>query len=372
MIPQNNPLANYVSQKPAIDQAIDRVLASGQYILGPETTGFEDDFARYLGVSYAVAMGSGTEALHLGLRACGVGPGDEVITVSHTAVATVAAIEMTGARPVLVDIETDTYTLDPGEAQKALTGRTKAIVPVHLYGQPSNIKPLLELRNGSGKIRIIEDCAQAHGSLYGDRKAGAWGDAAAFSFYPTKNLGCLGDGGAVVTNSRSLHERLLALRQYGWDRKRVSQTAGFNSRLDEVQAAVLRIKLVQLEDNNRRRRNIARSYDQLLAAKDISLPRTRPESTHVYHQYVIRVKGREVRDRLKAFLFKHRIGTAVHYPIPVHLQPAYVDRLAVPGALPVTEACAQTVLSLPMFPEIPEKDILQVAQTVNAFFNKKT
>ncbi|MFH1125050.1 MAG: DegT/DnrJ/EryC1/StrS family aminotransferase, partial [Pseudomonadota bacterium] len=261
MIPQNNPLANYLSHQAAIDLAIHQVSKSGSYILGEETAAFEREFAEYAGVKYAVGVGNGTEALHLALRALGVGPGDEVITVSHTAVATVAAIEMTGAEPVFADIDPNSFTIAPKEVEKAITGRTKVILPVHLYGHPADLRPLLECAK-QHDLYLLEDCAQAHGAVYHGRKVGSWGDAGAFSFYPTKNLGCLGDGGAVTTSSPELHERLLALRQYGWDRKRISLEPGFNSRLDELQAAILRVKLKYLNENNQKRMGVARAYDQ--------------------------------------------------------------------------------------------------------------
>jgi len=366
MIPQNSPLANYLSQKPDIDAAINNVLASGHYIMAEESTAFEREFADYVGVEYAVGTGSGTEALHLALIACGVGIGDEVITVSHTAVATVAAIKMSGAVPVLVDIDIDSYTIDPGHVEKAITDHTKAIVPVHLYGHPADLKRIMECAK-LYNLLVVEDSAQSHGALYHGEKVGSWGDAGAFSFYPTKNLGALGDGGAVTTNSLEIYERLLALRQYGWDQKRVSRMSGYNSRLDEVQAAILRVKLRVLDENNRKRIHIARLYDRLLDLSDVVVPLNMPQVTHVYHQYVIRCASKSMRENLLEFMRKRQIQSAIHYPVPVHLQPAYVNRPGTPSSLPVTERASETILSLPMFPELTDGEIEIISSTVKEF-----
>jgi dTDP-4-amino-4,6-dideoxygalactose transaminase len=252
MIPQTSPLANYLSNQPALDEAIHRVLGAGRYILGDETAAFEREFADYIGVRYAVGVGSGTDALHLALRGLGIGPGDEVITVSHTAVATVAAVEMCGAATVLVDIDPKSYTLDASLLERARSDRSRAVVPVHLYGQPCALEEIIRFARRHG-IFVVEDCAQSHGALCEGRRTGSWGDVAAFSFYPTKNLGGLGDGGAITTQDPALYEALRALRQYGWDDKRLSRRPGWNSRLDEIQAAVLRVKLARLEENNQRR-----------------------------------------------------------------------------------------------------------------------
>lgn len=369
MIPQNNPLANYLNYKSAIDAAINRVLASGYYILGEETVAFEQEFAHYLGVEYVVSVASGTEALHLSLRGCGVGLGDEVITVSHTAVATVAAIEMTGATPILVDIDLDSYTMDPSHVERVITERTKAIVPVHLYGQPSDLGPLIEYAK-EHELFLVEDCAQSHGAIYQGRKVGSWGYAAAFSFYPTKNLGGLGDGGAVATNSSDLYDKLLAIRQYGWDDERISRIAGYNSRLDELQAAVLRVKLRHLDENNQKRRSVARTYDQLLESQNIVSPAAVPGSAHVYHQYVIRCANRTTRDDMRQFMLQQGIGSAIHYPIPIHLQPAYVNRLGSYGSFPVTERVCETVISLPMFPELAQEDLDKITTTIRQFLEQ--
>ena len=256
MILCSNPKAQYQAHKEEIDSAIQRVLDKGWYILGDETKAFESEFAAYIGVDHGIGVGSGTEALHIALAACGIGLGDEVITVSHTAVATVAAIELAGATPVLVDIDPDYYTLNPDKLESAISPRTKAIIPVHLYGQPADLTPILEIARQHG-VLLIEDCAQAHGAMYGGRRIGAWGDIACFSFYPTKNLGALGDGGMVVTNDSALAERARLLREYGWAERYVSSIPGLNSRLDEVQAAVLSVKLRFLDADNEARALLA-------------------------------------------------------------------------------------------------------------------
>ncbi len=311
-----DPRAAYLSRKQEIDEALLQALARGTYILGEDVAGFEREFAAYVGVRHSVGVANGTDALELALRACGIGPGDEVVTVSHTAVATVAAIESAGATPVLVDI-TDSFTIDPEGVRSALTSRTKAIVPVHLYGLPADLAPLRALAKERG-LRIVEDCAQSHGARYQGIRTGACGDIAAFSFYPTKNLGALGDGGAVTTDDPALAERVRLLREYGWRQRYISAIAGTNSRLDEVQAAILRVQLRHLEAGNAARRSLAALYDQELKGTGFALPAAAPD--HVYHQYVIRHPRRDaLREALKA----QGIGTLIHYPAPVHLQPAW-------------------------------------------------
>lgn len=365
MIPQANPRAQYKSHQQEIDQAIARVLDRGRYILGEETAAFEREFAAYLGVRFGIGVGSGTEAIHLALRACGVGPGDEVITVSHTAAATVAAIELCGATPVLVDIDPRAFTLDPARLPAAITPRTKAILPVHLYGQSADLEPILDIAHRAG-VRVIEDCAQSHGATYRGKRTGAWGDMACFSFYPTKNLGAIGDGGLVATDDPQLAENARLLREYGWRQRYVSEIGGWNTRLDELQAAILRVKLRALDADNARRRHLASLYDELLADSPVSTPQAMPYGQHVYHLYVVRSpSGR--RDELQAFLRERGIGTLVHYPVPIHLQPAYRGRLGDVGTLPETERAAREILSLPMFPELTEAEVHQVAEAVRAF-----
>jgi len=370
MIPQTSPLANYLSHQQALDAAMQRVLAEGRYILGDETRAFEREFADYIGVPHAVGVGSGTDALHLALRALGVGPGDEVITVSHSAVATVAAIEMTGATPVLVDILPGSYTMDPGALEEARSSRSKAIVPVHLYGQPCNLEEIISFARKHA-LDLVEDCAQSHGAVYRDRRTGSFGIAAAFSFYPTKNLGGLGDGGAITTCDISIYEKLKALHQYGWDESRISRSPGWNSRLDELQAAVLRVKLARLEESNRRRIEIARTYHRLLGGiPELILPSPSDGTMHVYHQYVIRCPDPSNRDDLIHFLHEQGIRTAVHYPVPIHSQPAYAHRLTGGRPLPVTEETCPKILSLPLFPELADEDVDRVAKAIGTFFSR--
>ena len=357
-----NPRAQYLSHKAEIDSAIAAVLGGNRYILGPQTRAFETEFASYIGLKFGVGVGSGTEALHLAMRACEIGPGDEVITVSHTAVATVAAIELAGATPVLVDIDPKTYTLNPDRLADAITSRTKAIIPVHLYGGAADLDPILKIARRQ-KLKVIEDCAQAHGTLYHDRRVGSRGDVAIFSFYPTKNLGAIGDGGLVATDDPTLAEKLDLLRQYGWRERYVSEVAGWNTRLDELQAALLRVKLRYLDQDNARRHSLAAIYAEQLP-DSITTPIEAPNTRHVYHLYVVR---HPQRDELSKYLSERGIGTAIHYPVPIHLQPAYRGRLGDVGSLPETEKAAREILSLPIYPELKETEVQTVAKAIQDF-----
>jgi dTDP-4-amino-4,6-dideoxygalactose transaminase len=358
-----SPRAQYQSQREAIDAAIAGVLSRGRYILGSESEAFEREFAAYIGVAHGIGVGSGTEALHVALRACGVGPGDEVVTVSHTAVATVSAIELCGARPALVDIDPGTYTMDAAQLESVLTPHTKAIVPVHLYGQPADLDAILSIARRRG-VRVIEDCAQAHGARYEGRRVGSLGDMACFSFYPTKNLGAIGDGGIVVTVDAALAKQARLLREYGWAERYISSVAGWNSRLDELQAAILRVKLRKLDADNEARASLARRYDAALAQAGVTTPVCRPGASHVYHLYVVRS---DRRDALQEWLQARGIGSLVHYPMPVHRQPAYAGRLSGGRVLPETDRAAAEVLSLPMYPQLPEAAVDAVAAAVRAF-----
>ena len=360
MILCGNPRSQYLAHKAEIDLALAGVLAKGNYILGEEVHALESEFASYIGVDYGIGVGSGTEALQVALQACGVGRGDEVVTVAHTAVATVSAIELCGAEPVLVDIEPDYYTLSPEKLESLLTDRTKAIIPVHLYGQPANLTPILEIARRRG-IRVIEDCAQAHGAFFRGRRVGSLGDMACFSFYPTKNLGSAGDGGMVITSDRELARRARLVREYGWAERYVSHCPGFNSRLDELQAALLRVKLPFLDRENQTRNLIAQAYDRGLSGMPLGLPKKRPEASHVFHLYVVRAKQ---RDRLQESLKQAGVGALVHYAVPIHLQPAYRGRLRGSNELPVTEQAAREVLSLPIYPELSKEDVQQVIGTL--------
>jgi dTDP-4-amino-4,6-dideoxygalactose transaminase len=367
MILCGNPRAQYLAHKAEIDAAVLAVMEKGWYVLGDEVRAFETEMAAYLGVAHGVGVGSGTEALHLALAACGIGSGDEVITVAHTAVATVAAIELAGATPVLVDIDADYYTLSPAKLEEAISPRTRAVIPVHLYGQAADLSPVIEIARRHG-LRVIEDCAQAHGAIYQDRRVGAWGDMACFSFYPTKNLGALGDGGMVVTNDQQLAGRARLLREYGWAERNVSSIAGWNSRLDELQAAILRVKLRYLDADNAARQQWAFFYDQELAESQLVLPKFLPEAPHVYHLYVVRCAD---RDGLHDFLWSRGIGTLIHYPVPVHLQPAYRLRLRGSDQLPETERAAGQVLSLPIHPELTRAEADHVVRTVQEYLKRE-
>lgn len=364
-----NPAAQYRAHREEIDAAIRRVCDSERYILGPEVEAFEREFAKFIGVAHGIGVANGTDALALALMACGIGAGDEVITVSHTAVATVAAIEIAGARPVLVDVEPDHYTIDSAAIEPAITPRTKAVLPVHLYGQPVALDAIAAVAGRHG-LRVVEDCAQAHGARFGERRVGSVGDLGCFSFYPTKNLGALGDGGMVVTDDDSLAGRLRGLRQYGWEGSAISQRPGINSRLDELQAAVLRAKLPHLDADNARRLELARRYDAALADtaladSGLTLPARREGSVHVHHLYVVRVPR---RDELRAYLAERGIQAGVHYSPPVHRQPAYAGRLPGTEMIIETDRVAGEVLSLPLYPEIGEDVVDQVADAVRAFF----
>jgi len=362
-----NPLTQYRSHKAEIDQAIQKVLDKGRYILGEEAKAFEAEFAAYIGVNYGIGVGSGTEAIHIALTACGIGPGDEVVTVSHTAVATVAAIELAGATPVFVDIEPDFYTLDPKRLEESITPATKAIIPVHLYGQSADMFPIMEIAERHGLL-VIEDCAQAHGATYKGRRAGSWGDMACFSFYPTKNLGALGDGGMTVTSNSEFAEKARLLREYGWAERYISKITGWNSRLDELQAAILRIKLRYLDSDNERRAILALKYDNALARFGVVPPKRRAASSHVYHLYVIRSTE---RDALLACLNERGVGALTHYPVPVHLQPAYIASSRRSGSLYETEKAACEVLSLPIYPELTDDGLEKVVETVLHYLRAK-
>lgn len=342
----------------------DKVFSSGRLILGQQVADFEEQLGAYCGVSSAVGVNSCTDALFLALKALGIGQGDEVVTVSNTAVPTVAAIRATGALPVFVDVEEDTYLMDTSLVEAKLTGRTRCIVPVHLCGQMVDMHPLLELA-GQNEISIVEDCAQACGATYYGKKAGSLGDAGAFSFYPTKVLGAFGDGGAVTTSRPDLAVRLKRLRMYGMDGTYYAEEEGFNSRLDEVQAAILNLRLPALDASIERRRNIARIYDEGLAGVDgIGLPAPRKERGHQYYLYTIRT---ERRDELMSFLGEQGIESKINYPWPIHLMRGYAFLGCREGDLPVTERLARTILSLPIYPELPEEDALRVVDAVRRF-----
>jgi dTDP-4-amino-4,6-dideoxygalactose transaminase len=367
-IPVANPGAGYRALQPQIDAAVARVLASGWYVLGQEGRAFEAEFAEWLGPGmHAVGCANGTDALALALRGLGIGPGDTVATVSHTAVATVAAIEMAGAVPLLLDVEPQGCTMDPAELAQVLQSPppgmapVRAVILVHLYGQPADLAAIAAACDRH-RVALIEDCSQAHGARYAGRHVGTFGAASAFSCYPTKNLGALGDGGVVATADPALAERLAGLRQYGWRQQYVSDEAGVNSRLDELQAAILRVKLAQLDGQNARRRAIAAAYDAALAGGPVAAPWRRPDTESVFHLYVVQAAA---RDALRARLAAAGIGTALHYPVPVHAQPAYRGRVRLgPAGCRQTAMLAERILSLPMFPELDAPAVAAVAEAL--------
>ena len=356
-IPPADPGAGMRARREALLAAMARVLEGGRYILGEEVAAFEREFAAWLGNGPCVGVASGTDAVMLALRACGIGPGDEVITVAHTAVATVAVVEMAGAIPVIVDIDPVTYTMNPDAAAAAVTRRTRALLPVHLYGHPAALAPLMALATRRS-LKLVEDCAQAHGARWQDRRLGTFGDAASFSFYPTKNLPAMGDGGMVAVRDPEGARHVVALREYGWRERYVSHDTGLNSRLDELQAAVLRVRLVDLDADNARRAAIAAQYLDALAGAPVTLPIVRPGCVHAWHQFVIRHPKREaLREGMRA----RGVGTLVHYPVAVHQQPAYAGRVRTPGSMTATERAAAEVVSLPIHPELSEADVARVA-----------
>ena len=352
MIPFVDLQAQYARIKPEIEAAVLAVLASGHYVQGAEVAAFEAEFAAYSGARHAVAVNTGTSALHLALLAAGVGPGDEVVTVPHTFAATVAAIEYAGARPVFVDIDPFTYTLDPARLEAAITRRTRAVIPVHLYGQPADLDPIQAIARRHGLV-VIEDAAQAHGAEYAGRRIGGIGDLTCFSFYPGKNLGACGEGGAVTTNDAQLARTLRLLRSWGEEKKYEHRLKGFNYRLDEIQGAILRVKLGHLDTWTEARRAHAARYDWALADLPVVTPFAREDVRHVYHIYAIRTAGPAERERLRDSLSSEGIATNIHYPIPVHLQEAYADLGYGPGQFPHAERAAREVLSLPMYAELP-------------------
>ncbi len=376
-IPLASPLAGYFSQKEEIDQSIQTVLEKGRYILGTEVEAFEKEFAEYIGVPFGVGVASGTDAIEIALRSLGIGTGDLVFTVSHTAGATVAAICRCGAVPVFVDIDSNTCTMDPNHLEQILvsitdgkfplSGIPKAIVAVHLYGQPADMNAILDIAQKFG-LYVVEDCAQAHGAQISGKRVGSFGHMGAFSFYPTKNLGAIGDGGMVTTEDSRLWEKLKSLREYGWKQRYISETdSGINSRLDEIQAAVLRVKLRILEKNNLRRIEIAEKYHQALEKQNsVHIPLTQGKGfRHVYHLYVIQSA---FRDRIARFFEKNAVGTGIHYPVPVHLQPAFCNLKSV-TMLPRTEKVCNEILSIPIYPELSDDQTDRICHLLEQIHN---
>ncbi|HYP25693.1 MAG TPA: DegT/DnrJ/EryC1/StrS family aminotransferase [Blastocatellia bacterium] len=362
-VPFGDLRRQYEGMRERIDEAIRGVLNRGWFILGAEVESFEREFADYLGARHAIGVGSGTEAIHLALVAAGVRPGDEVITAANTCVPTVSAISFAGAVPAPVDVDEVSYNLDPGKLEAAITGRTRAILPVHLYGQAADMAPILEIGRRS-RIPVIEDAAQGHGAGYKGARLGTFGGMGCFSFYPSKNLGAFGDAGAVVTDDDELALKLKRLRNYGEERRYHHSSKGFNSRLDEIQAAILRVKLPELDRWNARRREIASFYDREIMNPQVRKPVELGYGHHNYHLYVIRCAR---RDELQRHLADAGVSTLIHYPVPFHLQEAYRDLNKKPGDYPAAESCANEVLSLPIFPELSDEEARYVAECVNGF-----
>ncbi|MEA9598549.1 DegT/DnrJ/EryC1/StrS family aminotransferase [Polynucleobacter sp. AP-Sanab-80-C2] len=357
------PLAQYLSQKQDILKAVQRVLDSGNYIQSEEVHSFEKEFSVYTNAKYSIGVNSGTDALILAIRALGIRAGDEVITVSHTALATVSAILACGAVPVLVDVDPIYYTMDPTGLRMAITSKTRAIIPVHLYGQVADLENILSIAKEYG-LYVIEDCAQATGADYKGRKVGTLGDVGCFSFYPTKNLGAIGDGGMLITNNEEVAIKVRALGRYGWDENRYTNQPGINSRLDELQAAILRIKLKTLDADNNNRRLLARFYNEILQDFDLTQPVQRENSRHVFHLYVI--SGLKKRDQLRDALINAGFNPGVHYSLPAHQHPGYQELVVLPKrGLPVTEVLKSTILSLPMYPEVDRNSLIGLSSVFN-------
>lgn len=354
----------YQEIKAEVDLAIKNVIDSSQFILGEECEKLEKEFAQFVDVKYAMGVGNGSSALELGMRALGLGSGDEVITPVNSYIASSSSISFTGAKPVLVDCFEDTFNIDVEKAEKLITKQTTAIMPVHLYGQVANMDAILKLAK-KHKLYVIEDACQAHGASFKGEMAGSFGDISAFSFYPGKNLGAFGDGGMVVTNNKDLAERIKLLRNYGEKEKYNHLILGWSSRLDTLQAAILRVKLKKLKDWNNKRLYNAKLYNKYLKDAPVKIPKIFPNYNHVFHLYVIRAKK---RDELAKYLFKKGISTVMHYPIPIHLQPAYKDLGYKKGDFPVAEKLADEILSLPMFPQLKIAEIKYICQTIKAFY----
>jgi dTDP-4-amino-4,6-dideoxygalactose transaminase len=359
-IPLLDLQAQYLSIKSDVDAAIRRTIDRSAFIGGDEVRAFEAEFAAFCDAKAAVGVGNGTDALYLALRALGLGPGDEVVTVAHTFIATAEAISLTGAKPVFVDIREDTMLMDPDALEAAITPRTRAIIPVHLYGQPCEMDRILQIADRHG-LKVIEDAAQAHGARWGGRRVGSLADVACFSFFPGKNLGAYGDAGAVVSRDADLIDRVRMLANHGRLDKYVHRMQGVNSRLDALHAAVLRVKLVRLDGWNEIRRQHANEYLRLFADSGVQLPEVHPHSEPVWHLFVVRVSE---RDQLRKQLDERGITTGIHYPVPVHRQPAYAHLACGAGSLPITEQAATRVLSVPMYPELSSQQVRRVSESL--------
>lgn len=365
MIPFGDLKRQYFSIKQEINKEINGVLKKGWFILGENVSAFEEDFAQYCGVKYGVGVANGLEALQISLISLNIGAGDEVITAPNSALATSLAISTIGAKPVFVDIDPATYNIDASKIEEKITQKTKAILPVHLFGQPAEMGAINEIA-WKHRLRIIEDACQAHGAEYKNRKAGSLGDVGCFSFYPSKNLGAYGDGGMIVTNNKNIAEKAKQLRNYGQAKKNVFLKKGLNSRLDELQAAILRIKLKHLDEWNEKRRFLAGLYSQHLADLPIFIPREQKNCRHIYHLYVVKAKK---RNQLQRYLTVQGIETAIHYPKPIYLQKAYRDLDLKKGLCPVAERSSWEILSLPIYPELRKSEVSKIIQAILNFYD---
>jgi len=363
MIPMVDLKRQYHALKKEIDAAVHDVLESTQFILGPNVGRLEEEIAAYHELPYAVGVANGTDALLLALRACGIQPGDEVITTPFTFIATAEVIALLQAVPVFVDICPDTFNIDVTRIEEKITARTKAIIPVHLFGHPAEMETIMEIARRYG-LKVIEDCAQAFGALYRGKKVGTFGDAGCFSFFPSKNLAGYGDGGMVITKDAEVAKRLRMLRNHGSEKRYYHEMVGYNSRLDEIQAAIIRVKLKRLDGHNEARRAHAAAYSAAIKNTKVALPRELTHCRHVYHQFTIRVQN---RDALMTALAEKGVASAVYYPVPLHRQKAFVDLFRIDDDFPQAERCAREVLSLPMFPELTADEIRFVSAIINAF-----
>jgi dTDP-4-amino-4,6-dideoxygalactose transaminase len=364
MIYTSNPKLQYLSYAKKIEKAVNNVFKSNSYILGEYVKKFEIEFAKYINTKYAIGVGNGTDAIELVLRALNIGYGDEVITVSHTALASVAAIQCAGAIPILCDIEKESFTIDSIKLSKLISKKTKAVLAVHLYGTSCNLKEIKKICK-INRIHLIEDVSQAHGAHYMNKKLGSIGIAGCFSCYPTKNLGAIGDAGVITTNNKSLAKKLYAMRQYGWEKSNISNYFGRNSRLDEIQAAILIEKLKVLDKNNQLRNKIALYYQNNLTEKVVK-PREQDYSDHVYHLYVIKTNYAK---KLQKYLLKFNISCGIHYPLPVHLQPAYKEKIKIKHKLENTEKLVNNIISIPIYPELKMNEYKFICMKINNFFD---
>lgn len=364
-IPLVDLKVSYLSHKPEIDKTIWKVIDSSSYILGPALKEFESNFAKFCNTKYCIGVDSGLSALELSLQALGIGPGDEVITPVNSFIASSSAISLVGAKPAWVDINSVTFNIDPEKIEEKITKKTKAIMPVHLYGQPAQMDKILTIAK-KHKLFVIEDACQAHGAKFKGRVVGSIGDIAAFSFYPGKNLGAFGDGGAITTNSKKLAELIFELRNYGQEEKYKHVQIAGNHRLDTLQAAILDVKLKYLQKSNEKRFKIAQKYRELLKDLPIVLPNIPKNISHVFHLFVIQVKS---RDELLNFLKSKGIQCGIHYPAPIHMQPAYKKTLKIKETFPIAEKIAKKIISLPIYPELSEKQQLYIATQIKQFFN---